>query len=1027
MKRKILSLGLALSMLIPMAGALAYDQTGVNTWMENNSTKYKTVEEIDNDREQLMQELKTDYECAETEAEEIFKDFRDNMVDLLNQNDNETDEPQQDQDGENTVKPENESIPAELMNRKSILAQLKVITNEDFDYKEEISRGIFAEYVANMINFTSGYSEEKGYYSFNDVDEENEYYHAIASLINKGAVVGVGEGLFMPENGITLNQACAILVRLSGYDVYKMPDDENDSFYWYKAEELKLLNGVSDKRGDILTGSGAVTLLYNLLHSKVVKMSYDGKNAEYTADDTFLDKYMNLDYAEEVVTANSKTSLKSGSEATAENSLKIGNNVYSFQDAKDLDSYLGKRVRVYFDKDEETAAKAIAEKDKYNSYVTVSAKDIEKYDTSDKKLYYELDGKTKHESIYLNTDIIFNGVAVDYETNIKAMLTPDVGEVTFIDNNRDGKADVVFIKSYVYYLAGILNTQNPVIYDEFGIQPKIDLAKKEAVIFKDGEAISVSELASGWVLMALVPRVDFKTVNGVTYMYADIEQSDDITFEAASKQVGGEITSYRRNDGEVRIDNSTYAFSKWLEKTTEVFPDNEKTKLPSVNSNVSAVLDKYDNIIYFTVNSSSGIKYGYVKKLVLDEEADNETYIAKIFTQDGEHIVATLADKVKVYKKWDENAKLTESSYCAKTLKAHEVAILNGAGFSKQLVKYALNNEGKIKTLYIADSTNTVNTLARSFDFYVGKDVFMKSYSNVGSDTKVNVWNMDGWFSTRWDNVPTVYFKIPRNPESDDDYQAAIDDAICGYNNVEYYDVTEAGEVQCVVGYINEVAKEGKMSGDESLMVISKAPEASWDDKKEEIVYTIEAYAPTKVTRTMKEGTFRSFTFESSNMVSFAISTTGKERYSRVPVSELKVGDIIAAYTGDTTNVICGYMVLEHDIQKLAQTDSLEYQHYIFMPSESSASYEIMETVSSGGSNVTKGKVIKAINNKTFYIDFHGDFYFRSELKRESFSKDMVVIYDWEKDKVYEGTYSDIRKGDYILSVREALGVIVRP
>ena len=88
MKKKVLSFILALSVVMSAASISAYDETRVSAWMENHANTYKSLEDIDNDREKLINELMSDYECAETEAEQVFTDFRENMSQILNEKDN---------------------------------------------------------------------------------------------------------------------------------------------------------------------------------------------------------------------------------------------------------------------------------------------------------------------------------------------------------------------------------------------------------------------------------------------------------------------------------------------------------------------------------------------------------------------------------------------------------------------------------------------------------------------------------------------------------------------------------------------------------------------------------------------------------------------------------------------------------------------------------------------------------------------------------------------------------------------------
>ena len=91
------------------------------------------------------------------------------------------------------------------MAKKVALEQLEIIKGESFDYNTGARRDAFAGYTADMINYGEDYSTEEGYFKFSDVTEENEKYHAIANLINKGAIVGVGEGLYKPEDSITVS------------------------------------------------------------------------------------------------------------------------------------------------------------------------------------------------------------------------------------------------------------------------------------------------------------------------------------------------------------------------------------------------------------------------------------------------------------------------------------------------------------------------------------------------------------------------------------------------------------------------------------------------------------------------------------------------------------------------------------------------------------------------------------------------------------------------------------------------------
>ena len=384
----------------------------------------------------------------------------------------------------------------EIDSKKSLLTQFGVIKGVEFDYSKNVLRGEFAKYITNLVYYGEDYSLEKGHFDFVDVTTENEYYSAIAVLINNGVVIGVGEGYFKPDDEITLNQACAIAVRLMGYDLYKMPEDENNVFYWSKANEMKLLKGINANNTDILTNEQAVILLFNMLEANVVKMSFTENKTFLSNEDTFLNQYMNLGYVEGVVSANSKTGLYSGKNAVGQGHIEIDGQNYILDNVGNIDEYLGKKVRLYYDASNTVEAKAIYVLDKYNQYTVVNADMIDRYDETSGKLYYYEDSSNKEESILvnMNASIIFNGVAVDYEHNKKYLFEPDVGEIQFIDNNRDSQPDVIFINSYVYYKVSQINSEMPVLYDALGIQPDMRLDSDSVEIYNGSEMIPISDL-----------------------------------------------------------------------------------------------------------------------------------------------------------------------------------------------------------------------------------------------------------------------------------------------------------------------------------------------------------------------------------------------------------------------------------------------------------------------------------------------------------------------------------------------------
>ena len=1027
MTKKLISILISLSVAAASFTALAYDpEKGAPQFMADHADEFETSQEVEEKRNELIIELVGSYGYTDEEALEVLEVFK-KTIDEKSGKKPEDGTDSDKNDSEDKNKPQDIVISDEIAAKKTVLEQLEIIRAEDFDYNAAVRRDTFAGYTADMINYGGDYSAEEGYFKFNDVTEENEKYHAIANLINKGAIIGVGEGLYKPEDPITINQACAVIVRVTGYDVYKMPDDENDIFYWNKARDMGLLDGVKDNNTAEMTGKNAATILYNLMFAKVVSMELENSNASYTNSEVFMKKYMDMNYADGVVTANSRTSLNSESEAVNDNRLKIENKAYHFEKIGGLDSYLGKNVRVFYKDDDSDEAKAITERLNYNKYLTVNARDIEKFDVTDAKLQYYKAGSDKlfEEKIPLNAKIIFNGVAVDYEYNRKQIMQPTVGEITVIDNNRDSKADVVFVNSYVYYLAESVNKDLPRLYDNFGIQPEIDLDQGGIEVFKDGEATTAAAVGKESLIMVKPSRVTFDP--NTNYMYADVENSSFITLEIVTSSVSGDVKSVKKEDNKISTGGKWCDVSPWTAKSYNITGD-EKLKLPSNGYNVRALTDKYENIVYFVVNSRGGLKYGFVVKTFENEESGD--LMVKIFSQDNEMIKVPFAKKVKVHNRWDQNAELTVSSYYAKKADNKVLLDINGEGIYRKMVKFALNSSGELSEIYVPDFSKGINekNFSRSFDYYVGDDVFMRGF-HTGATTSLtweserNMFGIEAFQAPS--GVKSYYFVIPPEDSADEEYLMGSK-LFTGKANMEYYDITEAGMPQCCVQYGRaSTAKTGEKKGDEVIMIVTDEPTQKWNDQKEQVEYTLSAYAYGAASVSMFSGIYRTYTFANNEMVSFNAkgeTAEKKARHNNIPIEELQKGDVLTAYISN--GVINGYGVQAHKVGEKLSDGELDYGLYdtdnnVLHPS----AYHWLQYA-----YTVKGKIIRAIDNTYFYVDTKNPegIFRRVILDYNPNGRDMVMIYDAKKKTITEATSSDIRVGDYMVSHRNRLAVVVR-
>ena len=383
-----------------------------------------------------------------------------------------------------------------------------------------------------------------------------------------------------------------------------------------------------------------------------------------------------------------------------------------------------------------------------------------------------------------------------------------------------------------------------------------------------------------------------------------------------------------------------------------------------------------------------------------------------------------LPEKVKVYKKWDENAKLTDTTYYGKRITAENLANINGGTFYRQMVKYNLNKDGKLNEIYLADTTNTTSVIGKKdLSFYVADNVFMKAYTSVGGVTYAG-YQLGSWYEYK--NNFTVYFKIPKSSSGEDyEYSTSKTQLFNVNSDLDYYDVNEAGEVGCAVKYVEGASKTGTNSGKATPLIITQELEAYWDEKTEEVKYRIEVL---QLVSGGKRDSAASLTFADPEMTSFSIGESGgngRSENSNIPVSQLKKGDILYAYIDEDTNTINGFMLVEKNLGMRGADGNPESASFIVTLDQGGCSLTRTEAITFVRGFYVKGKVVKAVDNYKFYVD-DGTMYRRHDIKAYYFNRDLVAIYDVEKKTIEQANSSDIREGDYVAILLDNLAVIVR-
>lgn len=137
------------------------------------------------------------------------------------------------------------------------------------DFSGNLNSCVTRAEFASMLTAASRYrdtigSEGSGYSLFKDVKSSHWASEYIRLAIEQGWMTGYTDGTFRPEQTVTLEEACAAVLKLLGYDSSSLAGSFPQA-QLTKAGALGLRDQVSAARGQALTRRDCVYLFYNLL------------------------------------------------------------------------------------------------------------------------------------------------------------------------------------------------------------------------------------------------------------------------------------------------------------------------------------------------------------------------------------------------------------------------------------------------------------------------------------------------------------------------------------------------------------------------------------------------------------------------------------------------------------------------------------------------------------------------------------------------------------------------------------------
>lgn len=504
-----------------------------------------------------------------------------------------------------------------------------------------------------------------------DVTNDNQYWNAIRMVSVMGIMGGGDTRYFYPDREITGNEVVKAIVRVLGYDfglIGQYPDS-----YVMKANDLKVLKNVhSNDLHGLISMRDLSVILYNALHTEVYEAyQFTNSDVKYRKSDMLLmAQYLRINKIDGIVKKNEYTSLGS-LDASAKNTIVVGDQLfYNFTySAKDL---IGKEIIAYYVPYLSDSNKIIYIDDNgsCNEILEIDAKDIDSF--ANHTLDYH-DQKDNAKSIHINAeaDVIYNDKALLSYSN--ADLKPDYGSVTFIDNNDDGTYDVIKVVSKTFIVVETVNEENKIIYDKNQVNNQLDISDADCKIYNtDGKEMLLSDI-NRWDVLTVK-----KTLNSQGKMLVEMIVSNAL--------ISGEVTEINNSDDDLQltVSGQTYDVVSSLQQNFQV-GDYGQFYLTADN-----------RIAGFRMLPDKGLSYGYI---VMGGKLPgvSNTYQLKLYGTDDKVVILSLKDKI------DLNDQMVSSEVAYNSLSNHTSGI-------NQIIRYGVNSDGLINTIYTKDATNKLVT-----------------------------------------------------------------------------------------------------------------------------------------------------------------------------------------------------------------------------------------------------------------------------------------------------------------------------
>lgn len=581
-----------------------------------------------------------------------------------------------------------------------------------------ISRGETVNALVRFFALENVQTTGKVYFA--DVSEESPYFQAVSLALEYGWISPGSR--FEPDRNITGDELVKIFVSAMGYGYAANYTGGYPIGYRTVAKQLDLYNCIENFDGEVQTGV-FYGLLYHALEARIADAEYEKLSQGtieanyYMSEKTVLEALYKVHTTKGIVTATSQASIY-GNEAIIDNDFfEIDGNEYQYTNQKAAN--LGKYCQIYY-KEKDGKKQILALEEKENRELEIAAEDISAIEDTN-ALYYDENGRQKNIRLEDGYILIYNGRYADRAEGVS--IENEIGSYRFLDNDSDGKYDIVFQDMYTYFYVGSIDVEKQLIADEnqnvVSFQTK-DPAYGLFITEMDGTALEAWQIKSGDVV-AVQRALDGTLCKMVR----------------CSTVINGSVTEIKDQET-ICINDEEYKLSQYALESCggTVLLGAEYKGYIGLNGEIAYLYAK-----------AGRYKYGYLVNYS-DSGDFAHTVQLKIFSEDGKMEVLNSADKVSV----DANEKkMTSSALCD----------MLHTSFAPSLIKYKTNGDGEIieidfpktRKAFVEDTTQKDSLTELDY----GTNTFTYKTSQIGCPPYFNF-------------AGTVIFGIPEDSMDDEDF-----------------------------------------------------------------------------------------------------------------------------------------------------------------------------------------------------------------------------------------------------------------